>query len=74
MASAAVETNYALRGPAPTLEELEDQLRNLVGAYDALPASPAKATAPKRPAVDAAPARTAPQAPTSRPTSRTTAS
>ena len=25
MASAVVETNYALRGPAPTFEELEEQ-------------------------------------------------
>ena len=54
MASAVVETNYALRGPAPTLEELEEQLRNLVSAYDAVTAAPAKAAAPKRPAADAA--------------------
>ena len=54
MASAAVETNYALRGPAPTFEELEEQLRNLVSAYDALTAAPAKAAAPKRPAAYAA--------------------
>ena len=60
MASAVVEINYALRGPAPTLEELEEQLRNLVSAYDALTAAPPKAVVPKRPAVDAAPARTAP--------------
>ena len=46
MASAAVETNYALRGPAPTLEELEEQLQNLVSAYDAVTAAPAKAAAP----------------------------
>ena len=45
MASAVVKTNYALRGPAPTLEELEEQLRNLVGAYDALTAAPAKPAA-----------------------------
>ena len=69
----AVETSYDLRGPAPPLEELEAQLRDLINLYDAVTATPAAhrpADVPKAPAARTRRPATADVAPRTAPAAR----